>query len=327
MAEERPSLAELFRFQAEQAVGRSPRYAELCRRFADDPNVAAIVETPPRWDAPLRLLSGLHYLVLSGAAEWDSISDALVTHRDFLGRFVGEQAVQTNEVQRCWMLLPCFLEAARRTGAGTFDVIELGASAGLNLGWDSYRYRYADGDWGPAGAQLELAGEERRPVPAELLALTPRIRSRVGIELNPIDITTDRGVSLLKSFVWPDQTWRLEQLDRAIAALRNEPPELVQGDLADLLPGLLDSRRDDALTVVWQTAVLGYLPEDRNQLVRAALANSGATGPLAFVEATAPDNGDHTYYGLNLQLWPDGQSVHVAYADVHGSWIDWLGGS
>jgi hypothetical protein len=103
--------------------------------------------------------------VLDGRASWDAVSDALVDEREFLRGFVAEQAVQTNEVQRCWALLPCFLEAARRSGADTLDLIELGPSAGLNLVWDRDAYGYEEGAWGPAGAPLELRGEERRAVP------------------------------------------------------------------------------------------------------------------------------------------------------------------
>ena len=50
---------------------------------------------------PLRLLGGLHYLVLGGEASWD---DPLDAHREFLSEFVREQRVQTNEVQRAWVL-------------------------------------------------------------------------------------------------------------------------------------------------------------------------------------------------------------------------------
>src|SRR5438552_18361895 len=69
--------AEVFLHQAEQAAGRSGHYAELCQRLAHDPAVGAILESPPRWDAPLRLLGGLHYLVLTGEASWDDIEHAL----------------------------------------------------------------------------------------------------------------------------------------------------------------------------------------------------------------------------------------------------------
>jgi hypothetical protein len=70
--------------------------------------------------------------------------------------------------------------------------------------------------------------------------------------------------------------------------------------------------------------VLGYLPDDRRQLVDDTLEASGAGRPLAFVEAAAPNDGNHTYYGLDIQIWPGGERVQVAHADVHGAWIDWL---
>jgi hypothetical protein len=264
--------------------------------------------------------------VLTDQARWNAIDETLVEHREFLRRIVRQQTVQTNEVQRCWMLLPCFLEIARRTHAPTFDLIELGPSAGLNLVWDQYRYRYAAGTWGPADVRLELSGEERRPIPAELIEQQPHIRSRTGIDINPIDATTDEGALLLRSFVWADQTWRLEQLDRAIASLRADPPELVKGDIADLLPRLLDARPRDSLTIVWQTAVLAYLPEERQKLVFDALRRAGDQGPLAYVAATTPSDGSETYYGMRLQMWPsDGEREDLANVDFHGAWLEWLG--
>jgi hypothetical protein len=242
-----------------------------------------------------------------------------------LREFVRERSVQTNEVQRSWMLLPCFLEIARRTGAETFDLIELGPSAGFNLLWDEYRYRYSQGTWGPEDAVLELSGEERRPVPAELLQLTPRVRSRVGIDTEPVDVTLPSEALLLKAFVWPDQEWRLELLDRGVKAVRRKPPPLVRGDVVEELPRLLAERRRDALTVVYQTAVLGYLPEERRELVYEALDAAGAEGSLAYVGTHSPLDESEHYYGLGIQLWPgSGEREIVAHADFHGAWIEWL---
>ena len=315
--------AEVFLQQAGLAEGRSPLYAAIWRRLAEDPEVAEIIGEPT-WDSPLRLAAGLHYLVLSGEASWDETDEALTSHRDFLSTWVARQGVQTNEVQRCWMLLPCFLRAAERTGAREFRLVEIGPAAGLNLVWDRYRYSYADGDWGLAAADLALTGEERRPVPTEILALRPVVRSRVGIEINPIDVLSDEGALLLKSFVWADQTWRLDQLDRAIAAVRRDPPDLIDGDAASTLPTILAEHDPDVLTVVWQTAVLGYLPAERRQLVRDALEQAGATRPLAYVEAARPSDGSHAHYGLWLQLWPGGSREELALAEHHGAWLDWI---
>jgi histidinol dehydrogenase len=70
------------------------------------------------------MLGGLHYLVLAGEASWD---DPIEAHADFLREFVQTQGVQTNEVQRSWILLPCFLRAAELLG-----VDELYAAGGAH---------------------------------------------------------------------------------------------------------------------------------------------------------------------------------------------------
>jgi hypothetical protein len=102
--------------------------------------------------------------VLAGDATWADVGAALEQHAAFLTRWTAEQGVQTNEVQRSWGLLPGFLSLA---DGRPFDLLELGPSAGLNLVWDRYRYRYSTGDWGES--ELELTGDDRVPPPAALL--------------------------------------------------------------------------------------------------------------------------------------------------------------
>jgi hypothetical protein len=202
-------------------------------------------------------------------------------------------------------------------------VIELGPSAGLNLCWDRYRYRYAAGAWGPGTSSLELSGGERPGPPAALLSATPRVRRRIGIDLRPVDVTTDEGARLLECFVWADQTERLERLRRAIDVLRSDPPELVQGDYVELLPQLLAERDPDALTVVFQIASTPYVAEDGRRRLYAALARAGRDGSLAFLNATRPEPGWRgDGYGLELQQWP-GTRRYVAHLDFHGEWVSW----
>ncbi len=303
--------------QALHCEGRSPLYASLCRRFADDP--VALELDDGRWDLPLRLLGGLHYLVLGGEASWD---DPLERHAAFLRRFVAERNVQTNEVQRSWVLAPLFLRVCERTGADALHLIELGPSAGLNLVWDRYRYRYAAGDWGRADAPLSLVGDERRPVPSDVLEQRVDVRGRVGIDLNPIDVRTDEGARLLKAWVWGDQTERLERMDRAISALREDPPELVRGDFVNLLPRVLAAAPGVALPVVFQTGALGYVEEQRRGLVRDALEAAGRERPLAFVSTGNPRTGERVW-GIRIVYWPGNEREFAGHADYHGAWIDW----
>jgi hypothetical protein len=274
--------------------------------------VSAIVGADPDWDAPLRLLGGLHYLVLAGDATWE---DRLETHVEFLREFVREQAVQTNEVQRSWMLLPCFLRAAQLLGEDELDVVELGPSAGLNLGWDGYGYSYEAGEWGPAAAALRLSGQERSRVPAALLDLSPRVERRVGIDLAPIDVTTEEGARLLECFVRAGQDERLERLRRAIDVVRASPPELVRGDFARELPNVLRRRP----TLVFETAAFPYVSDETRAAVREIL--SRVTAPLAFVTAGRPRS-EAQGWGMRLELYPRGEREFVGHADFHGAWLD-----
>lgn len=264
-------------------------------------------------------------MVLDGRADWDDLAAALEREADFLRRYAAEVQIQTNEVRRAWALLPCFLELARWSGVDTFDFVELGASAGLLLLWDRYRYRYSAGEWGDAAAPLELGGEERGAVLGELLQIVPRVRRRVGIDRNPLDLRDPADLRLLKSFVWADQTARLARLDAAAAALRDDPPELLRGDLVEVLPAQLALRDEGALTVVMNSAALGYVDAAGRATVRATLEQAGAEGPLAYVTTTRPATQAHSYWGLAVELWPGGRRRELAYADFHGAWLDWHG--
>ena len=311
---------DVFFDQAAQCEGRSQLYVELLRAWADDPVAAELVGPDPAWDAPLRLIGGLHYLVLGGEASWD---DPLAEHREFLREFVTTQGVQTNEVQRSWVLLPLLLRIAQRTGAQTFDLVELGPAAGLNLLWDRYRYRFEAGEWGREDALLSFGGEERRPVSAELLGLEPEVRGRIGIDRSPIDVTTEDGARLLRSFVWAGQEERMRRLDQAIEAVRAHPPELVRGDYVDELPEVLAAQPRDALTVVFQTASFGYIGDEGRARVRSVLEAAGEDRPLAFISTGKPRAPEEDCWGLRLVYWPGGAREFAGHADFHGSWLQW----
>ena len=225
-------------------------------------------------------------------------------------------------MQRCFGLLPGFLAV---DDGRPLDVIELGPSAGLNLCWSSYRYRYEAGGWGPEGSLLELTGGERPGPSAGLLAKRPAVRRRLGIDLHPVDVTSEHGARLLQCFVWADQAERLERLRRAIEVLRADPPELVQGDYVELLPEVLAQRDPDALTLVFQIASTPYVAEEGRRRIYAALSDAGRSGSLAFLNATrAAEGWEGDGYGLELQVWP-GPRRHVGHLDFHGEWVSWQG--
>ena len=304
--------------------GGSKLYAALARSLADDPIVAAIVgDRRPLWEAPLRLFGGVHYLELSGVVQhpWPKLRGVLEANRDWLARFVAEQPVQTNEVQRCWGLLPGFLFVA---DGRPIDLIELGPSGGLNLYWDRYRYRYGERTWGSPDAPLELSGESEDGPPLELLEKQVVVRGRVGIDRRPVDVTTDHGAHLLEAFVWADQTDRLDRLGKAISIARADPPRLMQGDYVEVLPPLLAERDLDALTIVYHSASTMYISGEQRRSLDVAIEQEGERGSLARV--TYEPTGEVTYEGfvLEAQVWA-GDGLHrLAHVAPHGGSLEWV---
>ncbi len=132
--------AEIFNRQAAYCDGRSPLYAELCRRLADDPRVGDIAPDLA-WDLPLRLLARpalprARRRRLVGRPRRRARRPARRSSR-------GGRPSRTCRRTRCsarGASCPAFLSSP--TG-GRSTCSSSGPSAGLNLLWDRYRYRYS----------------------------------------------------------------------------------------------------------------------------------------------------------------------------------------
>jgi hypothetical protein len=175
----RPLLERQLRRQADacERLG-SPRYAELLARAAGELAEGEIVwavlqgheEDPSDSALALRLMGAVHRLVLRGDAPelaahypsaggrphdpWPAFRAVLERHAAELRTLV-ENPVQTNEPGRCAALLGGFLEVARQTGP-PLRLLEVGASAGLNLRFDRYRYELGRSTWGPPNSLVRL---------------------------------------------------------------------------------------------------------------------------------------------------------------------------
>jgi hypothetical protein len=281
----------------------------------------------PRANVPLRLFGGAHYLVLEGRAEaywdgddpWPAFRRLLEDHREWLRALVTEQGVQTNEVRRSWVLLPGVL-AARPDEL--VDVVELGPSAGLNLVFDRYAYRYLHGSWGRDHSGLVLTGREHTLVPRQVLARKVRVRRRIGIDRDPVDATSEDGARLLQAFVWPDQPERLARVRRAIELLREDPPQLLRGDFVDLLPDVVERGMP---TVIFDSNATEYLDDERFALLARRVEEAGRDTPLAWVSVELPRSEPITGYVLEAQSWPGGVRRRLAHVHYHGAWLDWTG--
>jgi hypothetical protein len=238
--------------------------------------------------------------------------------------------VQTNEVRRSACLLPAFATIAAASGA-PLALIEIGPSAGLNLLFDRYHYDYArDGRLGDAASPVLLDADSRgEPLP--LAGGIPRVVSRVGIDLNPLDVRDPGDRRWLKALVWPEHHDRRELLERACALAADDPPRLLAGDVFELLPRETHAAPADAAVCVVATMVLNqFSPAMRDQL-RAVLSMLSQERDIFVVIMGVDDFVTGTVRNTEeVSLWllrfRDGVETQQLLADCHphGRWIKWF---
>jgi hypothetical protein len=332
------ALAEGLQFQS-QACGQlgSPLYRDLLARAAAD-----CVAGGPVWELlrghehdsagsalALRMMGAVHRLVLASelprlaflyrdperdpAATWRAFAEALESQREQL-RPLLDLPVQTNEVGRCAALLPGFLAVAAATGL-PLRLLELGASAGLNLRWDRYRYE-ADGFvWGADDAPLTISFQ-LRGTPPSLGEAT--VAERHGCDAAPVDPASAEGRLTPLAYLWADQAARAERTAAAIEVARELPVEIDRAAAADWLGARLAEPTPGLATVVFHSIVVQYLPERERERVEELLVEAGerasAEAPLAHMEMEPAGE----LAALRLTTWPGGEVRELARAGYHG---------
>lgn len=287
---------------------------------------------------PLRLAGGLHALVLArpegllaasypphaaayGPATAAAVRQALVEEADFL-RALLASAPQTNEVRRSIVLLGGFLEASRAVGL-PLRLLEVGASAGLNLAWPRYRYETAGWSWGSPEAALHLDTDWRGPPPS--VAEQPVVASAEGCDLAPVELADPAQVRRLQAYVWADQRERLERLRTAVAVARAAGVRVERASAEAWLAERLAEPAPGRLTLVYHSVFRQYLPAAAAAamaaVLEAAAARATAEAPLAHLRYERDGSG----HSLRLALWPAGGDRLLARADPHGRWVEWLG--
>ena len=311
------SIAEAYRVFSAEASGRSPHYEELALTVAGDTQVLEFLAGLPVVKRQPNLLFATARFLL-GAVPDRAALRALVADRggDLTGAMLARRT-QTNEPARCATLLPAFALLP-----GPLALIEVGASAGLTLLPDKYSYDY-DG-YRVSGTDQDapvLACQPRGPIPRP--ARVPEVIWRAGLDLNPLDPTSDGDIHWLECLIWPGETGRQERLHAAIETARRDPPPVYRGDLLADLPDLIGRAPRDATVVIYHSAVLAYVrPADRVEFAK-TVRNLGAVwlsneGPDVLPGIAVQARDTHGFL-----LVKDG-TEQLAVTDSHGTWLEWL---
>ncbi|WP_456819804.1 DUF2332 domain-containing protein [Cellulomonas sp. URHB0016] len=260
----RDPVADAYRAFAEQeARGVSPTYEAWALGVSEDATVTDLLLTlPPGKRQPNLVFAAARRHGARGA--YDQLRSTVLERWPQVRATILARATQTNEANRCAVLLPYLAELPQ-----PLALLEVGAAAGLCLLPDRYSYRYDDGtaldpDAGRSDVVLPCAVGPGVAVPDRL----PRVAWRAGIDLAPVDVHDDDACDWLETLVWPEQDDRRTRLRAAVDVARRDRPRIVRGDLLEALPALAAEAPADATLVVFHSAVLAYLdPEGRAAFV------------------------------------------------------------
>ncbi len=337
-------------FARDAAKAGSPLYARIIEGVGADEELIAVAARAKRGQPYANmLLTPVHYLLLRGADHplkrfyatvggatrigdddpFPHFRDFVLQHREDIVPLIEARVVNTNEIGRTSVLHAGFRAVAAEAGE-PLSLIEIGPSAGLTMIWDRYGVRYLRG----AMPAVEIAPEAPLVIDCELrgdrdppAAPTPAVASRVGLELNPVDLTKAEDRDWLRALMWPDQVARLRRLERAMALFDTVRPEIRPGNALALLPDAIRAIPEDLPVCVYHTIVTYQFGQEGRQALDDLLTVAGLRRPVwrLALEAEAKNGAWNNW--LTLSRYRDGtvESRRLAESHPHGTWIEWLG--
>jgi|GEM_PF-544009 len=352
------TLAEVYRHFGEvDAAGTSPLYERVAIALSESGEaLRAIQAAPARKRHPTVILAALHDLALAGrapalaaayaAADGDAAAgaaiDTLLRMTDSVVAIAVRRPVRAGETGRCAVLYPAIAEAAHRVGASAVGLIDVGCSAGLNLNVDRVGITYSDGlslgdPSSPVQLSCSMVGD--RPVPARAI---PEVVARIGVDLDPLDVTDADDARWLRACLWPDQPdqpERAARLEAEVALAATAPPLLLRGDVLQVLPDAFARVPADALAVVTTTWALSRFPPESRLRFLHRLREAAAARAVAWVSAegvgvapTVPTLGDrrasgHSIIGLAVfdRSAPCAEAIGRCW--LRGRFLAWLADS
>src|SRR5262249_61666422 len=136
-------------------------------------------------------------------------------------------------------------------------LLEIGASAGLNLRMDRFWYQQGGRSWGDAQSGVRLIDLWAPGCPP--WEAVPVVSERRGCDHDPIDATDPEAALTLLSYVWPGQNERFALLRAALDIAATMPVDIDRADAPVWLEKQLGEPSADRATVVYHSVVWQYL--------------------------------------------------------------------
>ena len=349
------TLAQMYRqFGEVDAAETSPLYGRVAVALSEsDAALRAIEAAPARKRHPAVILAALHDLALAGrapalaaayaAGDGDAAAgaaiDTLLRMTDSVVAIAVRRQAKANETGHCAVLYPAIAEAAHRAGANAIGLIDVGRSAALNLTVDRVGITYGNGQslgdpTSPVQLSASIVGDGLIPTRA-----MPEVVVRIGVDLDPLDVTDADDARWLRACLWPDGPERIARLEAEMALAATSPPLLLPGDAVEVLPDAFARVPADALPVVTTTWSLSSFPLESRLRFLHRLDEAAAGRAVAWVSVEGvgvapaiPTLGDrrasgHSIVGLAVFDRSVLRTEAIGRCWSQGRWLAWLADS
>ena len=347
-------------------------YVAICSLVAQSSDLLGLcLQTRPEQRRPNLLLAAIHERVLAG--ESHALSDYFpsvggqrapdaelgATLRDFVAQQQGpisahlrHRHTQTNEIGRCVALWPVLAHIAQESGGAALALLDVGSSAGLNLGVDAYTLCYHCG-----GASVHVGGAPRTDVPLLRCELrgerSPldglgepvggwRLSHRLGLDPMPVDVRDTDATRWLQACVWPCDLVRQQRLVLALELARQHGWQVQQTSPSciEAIHTWLDGLPSAVQPVVLNSWVLCYFSDQERARHEQAMIDlvrqrgvvwvSAETPSLRPTDMALPATPPHDSKGATLWCQVSHHAGEVrqralAWSHPHGAWLQWLG--
>jgi hypothetical protein len=313
--------------QIYRALG-TPLYGALCEDGANDPDIIALASHGQDGAQPVHLFACVHYLLLRDPG--DPLSRFFATlagkaaapqaafpdfarycrqHRDEILVLLERRTVQTTYVDRCRALMPALCIVAEETGE-PLNLIEIGCSAGLLLAFDRYAYD-VNGSYrlGPADASVVLATDVRGGPPLRI----PRIGRRIGIDLHPVDVTSEDERRWVIALSFPEFRDQQTRLAAALDVVARTDIRTLKGDGLALLPKALAETPDPVC--IFHSTCLFYWSQPARAALDALLVETSRSRHIYRIGIEPSEHFDAWYAGR-------AGAPKEAQAIAQGAWGD-----
>jgi hypothetical protein len=230
--------------------------------------------------------------------------------------------VQTNEIGRCGPLLGGFLLIAHRTRL-PLRLLEIGASAGLNLQWDQYRYTWPGGAWGNPHSPIALHSVFTSDGAPPLGDVT--VAERRGCDPAPLDPSLPECRLTLRSFVWADQLERMRNLEQAMEVAGRSQLRVERAGATEWLNSRLSEPAGRVATVLFHSIVWQYINrqerKDLLDLIQEKGSRATADSPFAWLRMEPGEKSAE----VKLAIFPGFEDRIIATAGYHRPNTHWRG--